>query len=78
MLITSFEMNRSGKMKKWYLSKTLWVNFVSIIALVIHGVTGVDWINPETQAMLLSLINILLRAITREEIEWADKKSLDK
>lgn len=65
-------------MKKWYLSKTLWVNFVSIIALVIHGVTGVDWINPETQAMLLSLINILLRAITREEIEWADKKSLDK
>lgn len=57
-------------MKKWYLSKTLWVNVISLVALIIHGVSGVDWLDFEAQAILLSAINIILRFVTKEEINW--------
>jgi len=55
-------------MKKWYLSKTVWVNVVMLVAAVV----------PASQAFLAqhfseagigwSLINLVLRAITKEEL----------
>jgi hypothetical protein len=66
----SLNTTRRDNMKKWYTSKTLWVNFISLLAMVIHGITGVEWLSIEVQATLLSVINILLRVVTKEEISW--------
>ena len=55
--------------KKFYLSKTFWVNILAVIALVIQSQFGYV-ISPETQVSILAVLNILLRAITKTEITW--------
>lgn len=60
--------------KKWYVSKTLWVNVISIIALIVNGITNAVTIDAETSATLLAVANIILRLVTREEIVWKDEK----
>jgi len=52
--------------KEWYKSKTLWVNVLTLLALILGTVA--QW--PELQAIapqllgLLSVVNIVLRFIT--------------
>jgi len=59
--------------KLWYTSKTFWVNILAIIAIVAQGIWG--WVfSLELQTAILLLINIILRAITKEEIVWGRKK----
>ncbi len=55
--------------KQWYTSKTLWVNVVAIIALIAQGQFGFV-IDPAMQAGVLVTLNLLLRAITNEELVW--------
>ncbi len=55
--------------KKWYKSKTFWVNILAAFALVAQSQFG--WvISPEGSAMILAGINFLLRLITGKPIEW--------
>ena len=56
-------------MKKWWLSKTLWVNLISIIAVILAGRTEFK-ISSEVQLQILAVINIILRLVTKEEIKW--------
>lgn len=58
--------------KKWYKSKTLWVNIVALIAVVIQTYTGFV-LDPEAQLAVLTVINILLRLITKEPIVWGEE-----
>lgn len=59
--------------KTWYTSKTLWINALGVIAIVAQGIWG--WVlDASTQATILLVINIILRAITKEEIVWGRKK----
>lgn len=51
--------------KKWYASKTLWVNAVAIAAIILQSATGVEVLDTDTQTALLGLINIALRIITK-------------
>ena len=55
-------------MKKWYLSKTLWVNALMFGGVLIMTFTGVDVLNAEMQAGILVGVNALLRMITNEGI----------
>jgi len=57
-------------MKKWWTSKTLWANAIAIAAIVIQGLSGKDLVSPEMQVAILGALNIFLRLITKEEIEW--------
>ncbi len=58
-----------GKGKPFWLSKTFWVNILAIIAMVIQYFTG--WVFPPiVQATALSVINLILRAITKHPIQW--------
>ena len=56
--------------KEWYKSKTLWVNVLTLLALILGTVA--QW--PELQAIapqllgLLSVVNILLRFITDKRL----------
>lgn len=56
-------------MKKWYLSKTLWVNFIAFIALAVQQVTGEEVISMELQTQIIIFINFALRLITKQEIQ---------
>jgi len=50
-------------MKKWYRSKTLWINAIAIVAIITQTEYGF-LINVEAQAGILAMINLALRAIT--------------
>lgn len=54
--------------KKWYLSKTIWVNAISFVAIIIQVISGNDLFKPEYQAIALSIVNLVLRGITKENI----------
>ena len=56
--------------KKWYVSKTVWVNVVATIGIIAQAATGKIVISPEVQVAIISVINLALRAITKENITW--------
>ena len=51
--------------KKWYMSKTLWVNTIAGIAGLVQAITGTAIMNPEAQVGILALVNMVLRLITK-------------
>jgi hypothetical protein len=53
--------------KKWYTSKTVWVNIIAAGALFAQMKWGFI-IDPSTQALVLSGVNLVLRKITKEAI----------
>ena len=56
--------------KEWYKSKTLWVNILTLLAMILSAV--MQW--PELQsiapqiAVALSIVNIALRLITDSKL----------
>jgi hypothetical protein len=54
--------------KKWYESKTLWVNGIAGIAAITQAVMGEAIIDAEAQVGILALVNLVLRLITSKEI----------
>jgi hypothetical protein len=52
--------------KKWYLSKTLWVNAIAIVASFFSA----DVLDTQTQLQILGVINLILRLITKSPVEW--------
>ncbi len=55
--------------KKWYVSKTVWVNAIALFAMIAQMQTGFI-VTPDLQAVLLTLVNLGLRTITKEQITW--------
>ena len=55
--------------KKWWSSKTLWVNAVAILGLVAQNALGMD-LGAEAQVGLLALVNMGLRAVTKSQVVW--------
>ena len=51
--------------KRWYTSKTLWLNLLAIAALVAQAEFGYI-LDTEAQAVILAGINLLLRALTKK------------
>lgn len=51
-------------MKKWYKSKTVWVNLLAIAAA--FGLR----LGEEEIVAVLAVINLILRIITKEELTW--------
>lgn len=55
--------------KKWYTSKTIWVNLLAAAAIAVQSKYGFA-VPIEYQAMALSGVNLILRKITKGEISW--------
>lgn len=55
----------------WWASRTLWVNLIAIIAMVLQGVTGHVLISMELQATILGVINMILRLVTKTPVVWS-------
>jgi hypothetical protein len=57
-------------MKRWYKSKTVWINVLSLVAMILATVMA--W--PEMQDMApqiayaLAIVNVLLRFVTSESV----------
>lgn len=51
--------------KPWYLSKTLWVNVIALIALFCQKANGFV-ISPEEQMGILAVVNLVLRLVTNK------------
>ncbi len=54
--------------KKWYKSKTVWVNIITIVALITQMQIGFV-MEPEEQLGIIAVINLGLRAITSAGLE---------
>jgi hypothetical protein len=51
------------KGKEWYRSKTLWVNLISFVCIIIQDRKG--FVIPlEYQALILTIVNYILRLLT--------------
>jgi hypothetical protein len=50
--------------KKWYTSKTLWVNIIALVSMIITAATGTT-IDPEVAVGVLAIINVGLRFVTK-------------
>jgi len=55
-------------MKQWWKSKTVWIQLLALAASIISGVTGQDWLDGETQVIILALLGLILRWKTDTEI----------
>jgi len=51
--------------KVWYRSRTLWANAVAAVAGLVQTITGTAWIDPETQVVILGVVNLVLRIVTK-------------
>jgi len=56
-------------MKSYITSKTMWINFVAILAIVAQGQFEFV-LDPAAQVAILGVLNVILRAITGEELSW--------
>ncbi len=59
----------SEEIKPWYYSKTIWTNLLVMVALILNGQFGIS-ISGAEQVAILTVINIFLRTITKNEISW--------
>ena len=53
--------------KKWYMSKTVWINLIALGAMMIQTQTGFI-VGPEFQTMALTMVNLAVRAVTKQEL----------
>jgi hypothetical protein len=59
--------------KLWYTSKTMWVNVFMLVGLVLNAKFGLGIPveeNAEWVVGALGVVNIGLRAITKEAVDW--------
>lgn len=54
--------------KTWYSSKTLWVNFVAVLGVILSYQFGIDLSETESTG-ILAIVNVLLRIITKQPIK---------
>lgn len=54
--------------KKWWESKIMWVNIIAVVAGIVQTQTGFV-VDVEAQGAVLAVLNIVLRAITKEAVK---------
>ena len=56
--------------KSIWTSKTIWINALAIIVMIVQNYTGYV-VTPELQVMVLGVINLILRAVTKQPVAWS-------
>ena len=56
--------------KKFWLSKTFYVNLLAIGAIIYQYVTETELLNPEAQVLVLAVLNLILRKLTNQPLDW--------
>ena len=55
--------------KQWWASRTLWVNLLAVVAIILQTATGKELFSIEAQTAVLAILNIILRARTNQGLE---------
>jgi len=55
--------------KKWYHSRILWVDFLAVASSIIFGIFSKNWLDGETQVMILAIVDFILRLKTNQGLE---------
>ena len=56
-------------MDKWFLkSKTEWAGLIAVIGVVIQFFTGQTWFDPALQTLIVAVIMMALRFISKDKI----------
>ena len=71
-LIISYRDEKGKLGKKWFRSKTLWVNFLVIVGLILNKSFGIE-LDAEITAGILAGVNGILRLITKETTGFIGK-----
>lgn len=66
-LIKDIKSYKYALEKPWYYSKTFWINLIAISALIAQVRYGFI-ISAEEQVAILAVINLIVRAITKQEL----------
>ena len=61
-------MSDTNSLKKFWQSKTFWVNILSAVGLIVQTQTGFI-VDPTVQAIGLTIVNTGLRLITKQGLE---------
>lgn len=61
-------MDELQQSKAWYLSKTLWTNFILGVAVYIFPQIGEN-ISEDLLVSIFAVVNIILRAVTKDKIQ---------
>ena len=60
--------------KPWYLSKTVWTNFILFVGAILVTTGAIDaQLSAETVAMIITIVNVILRFISGSQIEFRQK-----
>ena len=54
--------------KAWYKSKTVWTNIIALIGVIFFS----KEFDAATVGIVLTVVNFLLRLITKENVAWTD------
>lgn len=55
--------------KKFWHSRILWVDFLAVVGSIVAGVCSKNWLDGETQIMILAIIDFILRIRTNQGLE---------
>jgi len=55
--------------KKWFKSKTLWLNVTAILVMVAEYLVTNQIYSPELHAIVIAVLNFLIRFITNQGLE---------
>ena len=61
------ETNMTNETKPFYNSKTMWINVIGIAAIIAQAQFGFI-IDAQTQAAILAVVNMILRAVTKQPL----------
>lgn len=56
--------------KMWYTSRTLWVNLLAVCGMAAQGLIGKEILTAEMQGVVLGVVNMVLRLVTKTEVIW--------
>jgi len=57
-----------GYKKDWWKSRTVWVNLLAFAAFITQAITGREFLTVEAQAVVIAVLNIILRFDTSSAI----------
>lgn len=66
-LVKDFADAREWLGKRWFLSKTLWINAIAVFALWLQNQVGFV-VTTEEQIYILAVINICIRFFTKQPL----------
>ena len=54
--------------KAWYKSKTVWVNVLGLIVMVVPLLSDYNILAPEKAGLILGVVNIVLRFVSPKQL----------